>query len=223
MSLRASVPGSVLSGGLRPMASVRRPRETRPPASSPRRRAGYSAPPEFEPDRTKPAGRHRLLEVFPGLERTVPFQKYPGTNREVLRAARETWAHLSEGPGWMYVAPRRTTPEVRAAGFRMVETNDDAIVVSQDYLRTGPPIDVYLDLIHEFLHILQRRQGRELWPARLPYADRPTEVEAYSFSVVEARRLGVPDAYLRKYLEVPWIGRRELRHLLQNVGVSPST
>jgi len=56
----------------------------------------------------------------------------------------------------------------------------------------------------------------------LPYADRPTEVEAYSFSVVEARRLGVPDSYLRRYLEIPWIGKREFRHLLGNVGLGPS-
>ncbi len=103
----------------------------------------------------------------------------------------------------------------------MVETSDDAIVVSQSHLRNSPLMDVYLDLIHEFLHILQRHQGRELWPSRLPYADRPTEVEAYSFSVAEARRLGVSDRYLQKYLEVPWIGRREFRHLLRNVGVGP--
>jgi len=101
----------------------------------------------------------------------------------------------------------------------MFESPDDAIVVSRSYLQNGPSLDVYLDLIHEFLHILQRRQGRELWPPRLPYADRPTEVEAYSFSVAEARRLGVSDPYLRKYLHVPWIGRREFLHLLANVGV----
>ena len=193
----------------------------RVPTEAPRK-GRYSAPSEFDPDPTMKAGRYPLLDVFRGLERTPPFRKYPGDDREVLRTAKETWVHLNDGPGWMYVAPRRTPREVRAAGFRMVETPDDAIVVSHQYLKKGPSLDVYLDLIHEFLHILQRRQGRELWPARLPYADRPTEVEAYSFSVVEARRLGVPDAYLRKYLRVPWISAREFRHLLQNVGVDPS-
>lgn len=180
----------------------------------------YSPPAAFHPDRSTPAGRYRLLELFRGFERTLPFRKYPGDDREVRRIASGTWAILNEGPGWMYVAPRRTPPEVRAAGFRMVETEDDAIVVARGHFEKSPLLDVYLDLIHEFLHILQRRQGRELWPPRLPYADRPTEVEAYSFSVVEARRLGVTDAYLRRYLEIPWIGKREFRHLLDNVGVS---
>lgn len=203
------------------------PPRTRPPPRLPevrptRGKDRYRVPNEFRPDRGRRAGRYRLLDVFRGLERTVPFRKYPGDDRETRRIARRTWVYLNDGPGWMYVAPRRTPPEVRSAGFRMVETPDDAIVVARGHLQNSPLMDVYLDLIHEFLHILQRHQGRELWPGRLPYADRPTEVEAYAFSVVEARRLGVPDAYLRKYLHVPWIGRREFQHLLRNVGVPPT-
>lgn len=193
------------------------------PSEAPSSRKGrYRAPSGFTPARGAPIGRSPLLEVFRGLERTVAFGKYPGDSRSVLRTARRAFVYVNDSAGWMYVAPRRTPPEVRAAGFRMVETADDAIVVSASYLRNGPSLDLYLDVIHEFLHILQRQNGRELWPHRLPYADRPTEVEAYSFSVVEARRLGVPDDYLRKYLEIPWIGRREFAHLLQNVGLAPS-
>ena len=80
---------------------------------------------------------------------------------------------------------------------------------------------VYLDLIHEFLHILQRKHGRVLWPGlRVPYVDRHTEIEAYAFSIAEARRLGAPDAYLRRYLKVPWISRIDYYRLLRNVGVS---
>lgn len=161
-----------------------------------------------------------MLEVFRGLERTVPFQKYPGDDRETMRIARGTWAEVSDGPGWMYVAPRKTPPEVRAGGFKMVETRDDVIVVSRSHLVKSPSMDVYLDIIHEFMHILQRKHGRELWPGlKVPYVDRHTEVEAYAFSVLEARRLGVPDHYLREYLNVPWVRRSEYRRLLRNVGV----
>ena len=192
-----------------------------PTVSRRRGRDPYPAPRVFRPDRERVAGQYPLLDLFGGFDRVVPFGKYPGDDREVHRIARGTTVVLNDGPGWMYVAPRRTPREVRAAGFRMFETPGDAIVVSRTYLRNGPLLDVYLDLIHEFLHILQRHQGRELWPSRLPYADRPTEVEAYSFSVVEARRLGVSDAYLRRYLHVPWVGRRQFRHLLENVGLAP--
>ena len=135
--------------------------------------------------------------------------------------ARQTWANVVDGPGWMYVAPRRTPPEVLAAGFRMVESVDDEIVVARGHLVNSPTMDVYLDVIHEFLHILQRKQGRELWlGSKFAYVDRPTEVEAYAFSVAEARRLGIPDSYLRKYLEVTWVKKSEYLRLLRHVGVS---
>jgi hypothetical protein len=181
----------------------------------------YSVPKEFAPRVDTPPGRHPLLEVFRGLEDTVPFRKYPGDDAGILRAARETQAEVTPGPGYMYVAPPRTPPEILAAGFRMIETKDDVIVVGQSHFRNSPRMDVYLDIIHEFLHILQRRQGRIIWPrASLSYVDRPTEIEAYFFSVAEARRLGVPDSYLRRYLRVPWATQSENLRLLRNVGVS---
>jgi hypothetical protein len=155
------------------------------------------------------------------MEETVPFHKYPGDDAEVRRIADACSVEVTPGPGWMYVAPRRTPPEVRAAGYRMVESPDDVIVVARSYLANGPSMDVYLDIIHEFLHILQRHRGRELWVwPRVSYVDRPTEIEAYVFSVAEARRLGVPDSYLRKYLAVTWVGKRESLRLLRQVGVA---
>jgi len=181
----------------------------------------YPVPDEFLPQADATAGRHPLLDVFEGLERTVPFHKYTGDDARILQAARETWAEVMPGPGYMYVAPPRTPAEIRAAGFRMVETTDDVIVIGQSHLRNSPRMDVYLDIIHEFLHILQRRQGRAIWPrARIAYVDRPTEIEAYSFSVAEARRLGVPDSYLRRYLRAPWASKADNARLLRNVGVS---
>jgi hypothetical protein len=199
--------------------------ERRPPrvTDMPSRRGPeiYPAPRPFRAIRTTPPGRHPLFDVFQGLQDTVPFAKYPGDDQEILRIARHTSATVTEGPGWMYVAPRRTPPEVRRAGFRMVESEADEIVVARSYLAKGPTMDLYLDIIHEFLHILQRHHGRELWPGlKMPYVDRPTEVEAYAFSVAEARRLGVPDRFLRKYLHVTWVKRSEYLRLLRNVGVS---
>ncbi len=180
----------------------------------------FPAPRVFRPDRKVAPGRYPLLEVFRGLERTVPFRKYPGDDAAIRTIANGTSAEVADGPGWMYVAPRRTPPEVRAAGFRMVETPDDVIVVARSHLTNSPSMDLYLDVVHEFLHILQRRQGRELWLGRkVPYVDRPTEVEAYAYSVAEARRLGVPDRYLREYLKVTWVPAAEARRLLRHLGV----
>ena len=181
----------------------------------------FAIPKQFRPDKKAPVGRHFLLEVFRGFDATPPFRKYPGDDEAIRRLAAGCYAHVSAGPGFMYVAPRKTPPEVRQAGFKMVESRDDEIVVSQTYLSNGPPMYVYLDLMHEFLHILQRRHGRVLWPGlRVPYVDRHTEIEAYSYSIAEARRLGASDPYLRKYLEVPWVSKKDYFRLLANLGVS---
>jgi hypothetical protein len=196
-------------------------RLTIPTVAAGRRKEKYEVPTEFRPARDTLPGRLPLLEVFRGLQRTVPFRKYPGDDKAILNIAQHTWAHVMDGPGWMYVAPIKTPPEVAAAGFRMVESREDVIVVARSHLANSPQMDVYLDIIHEFLHILQRRQGRALWLGpKVSYVDRPTEVEAYSYSVAEARRLGIPDTYLRKYLEVPWVKKSEYLRLLRNVGVS---
>jgi hypothetical protein len=204
------------------MARTRRPRGTLPEVRAGTAKERHPVPGEFRPSVSLPAGRYPLLTVFRGLDKTVPFRKYPGDDRRTLEIAKRTWAELSDGPGWMYVAPPKTPPEIRAAGFRMVETTDDVIVISRAHLANSPRMDVYLDIIHEFLHILQRQNGREIWPRRrIPYADRPTEVEAYAFSIAEARRLGVSDSYLRDYLRVTWMGKAEYLRLLRNVGVTP--
>ena len=180
----------------------------------------FPIPPEFQPDRDKPAGRYPFLDVFRGFTEIPPYRKYPGDDGAIRKQVEVTWVTVSDGPGWMYVAPRKTPPEVRRAGFRMVESSDDEIVVARDYLARGPLLSVYLDVIHEFLHILQRKQGRELWPGlKVPYVDRHTEVEAYAYSIAEARRLGVPDSYLRRYLKVIWITRTDYFRLLRNLGV----
>jgi hypothetical protein len=203
------------------VARTTRPRITPPEVRANESREVYQVPKAFRPNRNLPAGSYPLLEVFAGLENTIPFRKYPGDDRRILKTAQGTSVQLTDGPGWMYVAPPRTPPEIRAAGFRMVETSEDVIVVSRSHFVNSPRIDVYLDVIHEFLHVLQKKQGREIWPRRrIPYADRPTEVEAYSFSIAEARRLGVPDAYLRDYLRVTWLSKAEHIRLLRNVGVT---
>jgi hypothetical protein len=203
------------------VARARRLRVVLPevPAGGPRE--VYPVPRVFRPDKKTPPGRFPLLKVFVGLEKTVPFLKYPGDDRAILKIAKKTWAHISDGPGWMYVAPPKTPPEIRAAGFRMVETPRDVIVVSRSHLANSPRMDVYLDVIHEFMHILQRKQGRVIWPDRkIAYPDRPTEIEAYAFAIAEARRLGVPDRYLREYLHVTWMRKAEYLRLLRNVGVT---
>lgn len=105
------------------------------------------------------------------------------------------------------------------AGYLRVDDETGNIVVSAEYLKTGDERHLYLDVIHELVHIKQFMEGRELFDRRYSYVDRPTEIEAYSTSVREARRIGMKKEEIMDYLKVEWITEEEFQRLLLAVGV----
>src|SRR5256712_171186 len=103
-------------------------------------------------------------------------------------------------------------------GYMGVSDEDGHLVVSTHYLRTGKQRDIYLDVVHELVHVRQFREGKELFPDGFNYPDAPTEIEAYKVCIAEGRRLGMTDRDLFKYLKVEWMDPGELRRLARNVG-----
>jgi hypothetical protein len=92
-------------------------------------------------------------------------------------------------------------------------------------LKQGERRAVYLDLIHELVHVKQFRDGREITlelGKRFEYVERPTELEAYMHTIKEARRLGMNDEEIFDYLEVTWLDDEEVRHLARHLGVKLS-
>ncbi len=104
-------------------------------------------------------------------------------------------------------------------GYMFVNNVNGHIVISGGYLKNGDRIDIYLDLIHELCHIKQFMQGRELFDDTYDYVDRPTEIEAYSHTVKEARRLGLSDERICEYLKTEWITHEDLKRLAETVDV----
>lgn len=186
---------------------------------SPSPLAEAEPPPGFDLDRTAPLGRHSLLRVFRGLDDTPPFANYPATTAQRRAVVRQTSVEIVRGPVWMYVAPHEVPPFAKAVGWKPVTSDSDCVVVGRSHLSRSPAITLYLDILHELYHVFQRRAGRDLWDLSKGYAGSPTELEAYGFAVREARRLGVSDRYLRTYLKVDWIDRREHARLLRNLGI----
>ncbi|MCI4365340.1 MAG: hypothetical protein L3K10_04680 [Thermoplasmata archaeon] len=176
-------------------------------------------PTGFQVKRGLTAGRHPLLVVFPGLNRLPPFRKYPLSPRARRTLATTTEVEIAPRKGeWMYVAPH-VKPVNADPRWRPVVTDGNCVVVSREHLRKSPALVLYLDIIHELLHVVQRNLGRELWDETYSYVNRPTELEAYQLAVDEARRLDIPDAFLREYLKVQWTSPSEHRQLLKNLGV----
>jgi len=189
-------------------------------ASRPTQR--FVPPAELAIDRTASPGRHRLLAVFGGLDRIPPFENYPAAARVRTTVVRKTFVQVVPGATWMYVAPHEVPPFAKAAGWEPVTSASDCIVVGRRHLSRSPSITLYLDILHELFHVFQRRAGRELWDISNGYAGSPTELEAYAFAISEARRLGATDRYLRTYLEVDWIDKKEHARLVRNLGVATS-
>jgi hypothetical protein len=103
--------------------------------------------------------------------------------------------------------------------YMHVKNEDASIVVGKDHLKNSEKKILYLDIIHELVHVKQQRQGLDLYDASYSYVDRPTEIEAYEVAVEEARRLGMTDAEIFDYLHVEWISPDEHKRLASRVGV----
>jgi hypothetical protein len=106
------------------------------------------------------------------------------------------------------------------AGYMFVNNANGHIVISGNYLRNGDRIDIYLDIIHELVHIKQFLQGKELFDDNYDYVNRPTEIEAYRHTVQEARRIGLDDERICRYLKTEWITNEDLKRLADVVNVS---
>ena len=104
-------------------------------------------------------------------------------------------------------------------GYMGVSDSNGHLLVNKRYLANGSREDIYLDVIHELCHVKQHLNGRDLFDPRYDYVDRPTEIEAYRYTVQEAKRIGVSDAYIRLYLEAGQMSTGGLEKLIRNMGV----
>lgn len=104
-------------------------------------------------------------------------------------------------------------------GYMGVSEVDGHLIISADYLSKGNRIDIYLDIVHELVHVRQFMEGKELFDHNFEYVERPTEVEAYRVAVEEARRLGLSEKRVCQYLKTEWMTDEEFRRLAKAVNV----
>ena len=112
--------------------------------------------------------------------------------------------------------------KVEFAGMRAymgVSDSDGHLLVGASYLKDGDIIDIYLDVIHELVHVKQFMEGRELFDSDFRYIERPTEVEAYQVAVEEARRLGLSDERICSYLKTEWMSEEDFMKLAEAMNV----
>jgi len=108
-------------------------------------------------------------------------------------------------------------------GYMWVNGANGNLMISSRYLNTGDRTDVYLDLIHELVHVRQFMEGKELFDIHYGYTERPTELEAYRHAVQEAKRLGLNDERICRYLKTEWMNDRDFRLLTQTLNIDYSS
>lgn len=100
-------------------------------------------------------------------------------------------------------------------GYMGVSDIDGHLMISAYYLNEGDMTDIYLDIIHELVHVRQFIDGKELFDGRYDYIERPTEVEAFQHAVEEARNLGLSDERICDYLKTEWMSDDDLKRLAE--------
>jgi hypothetical protein len=150
--------------------------------------------------RSAPVTTYLFTDYFKGFENVKIIKRIFGRRtNEVLRNLK------AEFIGW--------------GGYMLVSDIDGHLIVSANYLKKGDLIDIYLDVIHELVHVKQFMDGKKLFDERFSYTDRPTEIEAYRYAVDEARRLGLGDERICEYLKTEWISMEDLKKLAESLNV----
>ncbi len=142
-----------------------------------------------------------FMDFFKGYEKTTAVRRIFGDNTaQVLGSLRVEFNPI--------------------VGYMGVDGADGHLIISSKYLREGDKVDIHLDIIHELVHVRQFREGKELWDSRYSYVERPTEIEAYRYAVEEARKLGLGDERIRRYLKTEWMTEQDLRKLARALNVA---
>ena len=145
-------------------------------------------------------GTFSFTQVFKGFEKVGAVKAIFGPNTKMVLA--ELKVEVADGRGYM-----------------RINDEEDSIVVNSKYLKEGQETHVYLDVIHELVHIRQHMEGKELWDERFAYVDRPTEIEAYRVAIEEGRRIKLTDDELVEYLKVEWVPEEDFLRMLRTLGV----
>jgi hypothetical protein len=157
----------------------------------------------FEVNRTESRGEFPFSHIFIGLDDAEVVQSLFGGKTSAAEVLRNLRVKLDDSAEYMYVN----------------EANGN-IVVRGEYLRSASKELLYLDIVHELVHVKQYREGRELFDSKFSYVDRPTELEAYKITLNEARKIGMTEEEIEDYLYVEWITKKEHKKLAKTLGVN---
>ncbi|MDA4119690.1 MAG: hypothetical protein OK436_03790 [Thaumarchaeota archaeon] len=156
----------------------------------------------FRVQRTTKIGEYKLTEVFAGLEASSALAKVFGSKSQMTKIVK----HL------------KLRVEPHDSGL-WLDRDTGTICIGSKHLTSAKSNFLYLDVIHVLVHVRQFLEGKELYDQAFEYVDRPTELEAYRTTVAEARRLGMDEDEILKYLRMDAADDSELGKLMEKIGI----
>lgn len=155
----------------------------------------------FKINRRVKAGSYDFREVFEGTENCRTLWKVFGSKSRLEKVLERTKVKISKS-GWCII---------------WISDKDGCININEKYFRKTSRKILYLDVIHELVHVKQFLQGKDLFDRHYSYVERPTEIEAYRYTVSAAKELNMSRRQLQNYLRVDWITPEEQNKLVEAV------
>lgn len=152
-------------------------------------------------ERDVPINLYPLTDFFRGLDRVDALKELFGENTKRV---------LGDMKVEFYSAK---------FGYMGINDQDGHILISGYHMKHSPARTLYLDILHELYHIRQHMDGKKLFLDEFEYFESPVEIEAYEFTVKEAKRIGMNDKQIISYLEVPWADRKQLSRFVKRLGL----
>ena len=156
----------------------------------------------FRVRRSASVGEYKLSEIFSGLETSYALKKVFGTKLQMAKIMNHLKLRIERGDSGLWLD--RDTGTICLGAKHLISAKSDFL---------------YLDVVHVLVHVRQFLEGKELYDQAFEYVDRPTELEAYRTTVVEARRIGMDEDEILKYLRMDAADDSELGKLMERIGV----
>ena len=156
----------------------------------------------FRVRRSAQVGEYKLSEVFTGLESSSALIKVFGSKTQMAKIMKHLKLRVERHDSGLWL-----------------DRDTGTICIGAKHLTTAKNDFLYLDVIHVLVHVRQFLEGKELYDQAFEYVDRPTELEAYRTTVAEARRVGMDEGEILKYLRLDAADDSELGKLMEKIGV----
>jgi hypothetical protein len=156
----------------------------------------------FRVRRSAGMGEYKLTEVFSGLESSSAMLKVFGSKVQMMKIMKHLKLRVERGDSGLWL-----------------DRDTGTICIGSKHLTAAKNDFLYLDVIHVLVHVKQFLEGKELYDQAFEYVDRPTELEAYRATVAEARRVGMEENEILRYLRMDAVDDSELGKLMEKIGV----